>query len=169
MIWHEPLRIDAGKRSKLPYRLAMLDPVSPEQRAWERTCHRAITSDVIWKLEAYRSALFLLVCAREDQYMAVRRPLDPSIASQLVRTAASVSANIGEGYSRPTRADRLRFLSYGLGSTRECVSWYEASLGAIDRQTLDMRLTLIERNRALLLGLIRSVRDKGVGGQRFEP
>jgi len=86
--------------------------------------------------------------------MAVRRPLDPSIASQLVRTAASVSANIGEGYSRPTRADRLRFLSYGLGSTREFVSWYEASLGAIDRHTLDLRLTLRERNRAPLLGLI---------------
>ena len=147
----------------------MLDPVSPEQRAWERTCHRAITSDVIWKLEAYRSALFLLVCARDDQFAAVRRPLDPAIASQLVRTAASVSANIGEGYSRPTRADRIRFLSYALGSTRECVSWYEASLGAIDRLTLDSRLTLLERNRALLLGLIRSVREKGAGGQRFEP
>ena len=139
----------------------MLEPVSPEQRAWERSCHRAITSDVIWKLDAYRAALFLLVCARDDQFASVRRPLDPAIASQLVRAAASVSANIGEGYSRPTRADRIRFLSYALGSTRECVSWYEASLGAIDRQTLDSRLTLIERNRALLLGLIRSVAREG--------
>jgi four helix bundle protein len=147
----------------------MLEPISPEQRQWERSCHHAITSDVIWKLDVYRSSLFLLVNARDDQFAAVRRPLDPSLASQLVRSAASVSANIGEGYSRSTRTDRLRFLSYALGSTRECVSWYEASLGSVDRETLDSRLTLLERNRVLLLGLMRSVRERGVGGQRFEP
>lgn len=113
----------------------MLEPITPEQRAWERSYHRAITSDVIWKLDVYRSSLFLLVNARDDQFASVRRPLDLALAGQLVRSAGSISANLGEGYSRSTHADRLRFFSYALGSTRECVSWYEASLGAIDLST----------------------------------
>jgi hypothetical protein len=40
--------------------------ISDEQRAWELTCSRAVTSDVLWKLDAYRAALFLLHVSRGD-------------------------------------------------------------------------------------------------------
>src|SRR5689334_25050604 len=99
--------------------------ISDEQRKWELACSSAITSDVIWKLDAYRAALFLLHVARGDcQVLRAARP-NEEIAAQLLSAAASVSAHLGEGYSRGTRADRLRFLGYALGSTRECVSWFE--------------------------------------------
>jgi len=78
--------------------------------------------DVIWKLDVYRSALFMLEVARDDLgALSADRP-EAAIGAQLLRSAGSISANIGEGYSRSTRADRLRFLGYGLGSTRECTS-----------------------------------------------
>ena len=141
---------------------------SDEQRAWESTCSPAITSDVIWKLDAYRAALFLLHVARGDcQALRAARP-DDRIASQLLTAAASVSANLSEGYSRATRADRLRFLGYALGSARECLSWYEAARGVLPDEGVDARLALVTRLRSLLLGLIRSLRGDARGAHRFE-
>jgi four helix bundle protein len=75
----------------------------------------------------------------------------------------------GEGHSRSTRADRLRFLGYALGSTRECVTWFEAARDVLLDLVIEERLVLITRLRSLLLGMIRSLRKGGGGPTRFEP
>ena len=142
---------------------------SAEQRAWERGCPRAITSDVIWKLDVYRAALFFLHLSRSDcRAMLSARP-DDEVAHQLRRAAGSVSANLGEGYSRSTRADRLKFLGYALGSARECVSWYQAARDVLPDEAIEERLHLLSRIRALLLGLIRSLRQAKSASGHFEP
>jgi len=139
-----------------------------EQLAWELTCSRAVTSDVIWKLDAYRSALFLLHVTRADaRALAAARPQE-GVAAQMIDAAGSVSGNIGEGYSRSTRADRIRFLGYSLGSVRECVTWYLAGNDILDEATVESRLQLLARLRALILGLIRSIRRKDGSGHNFE-
>jgi four helix bundle protein len=147
----------------------MPNRMSDEQRAWELTCSRAVTSDVLWKLDAYRAALFLLHVSRGDcKALRAARP-DEQVAPQLLSAAASISAHLGEGYSRPTRADRLRFLGYALGSTRECVPWFEAARGLLPDPVIDERLVLVMRLRSLLLGMIRSLRDGDGGGpNRFQ-
>ena len=128
---------------------------------WEDACSRAITSDVIWRLDAYRAALFLLHCVRNDCPALRTTRTGDETAAQLVRAAGSVSANISEGYSRPSRPDRLRFLGYALGSARECVTWYESGRGILSEDVVDKRLELVTRVRSLLLGLIRSLRRSG--------
>jgi four helix bundle protein len=133
-------------------------------------CSPAITSDVIWRLDAYRAALFLLHVSRGDCKALRAAHPDEEVAPQLIRAAASVSAHLGEGYSRATRADRLRFLGYALGSTRECVSWFEAARDVLLDPVTEERLVLLMRIRSLLLGMIRSLRRGGGGGpNRFEP
>src|SRR3954454_21557554 len=94
---------------------------SEEQLQWERSRNAALTSDVIWKLDAYRIAVFFRHLAKDD--CRAIRALHPteSLAEQLAKCAGSIPANIGEGYSRSSRADRLRFYGYALGSTRECI------------------------------------------------
>ena len=141
---------------------------SGHQNEWESSCSPSITSDVLWKLDAYRLALYLLHLARTDCKALQRSRAGSAIASQLLRAAGSISANLGEGYSRSTRTDRIRFLSYSLGSTRECISWYEASRALIPELLVDERLALLARIRALLLGLIRALRDAKETPARFE-
>jgi four helix bundle protein len=130
-----------------------------QQLAWERACPGAITSDVLWKLDAYRVAMYLLHAVRQDFRPSQASRADPWLITQLVRAAGSVSANLSEGYSRPTRADRLRFLGYALSSSRECIPWYESLRNTIPDDVIDERLRLIARLRSLLLGVIRSLRD----------
>jgi four helix bundle protein len=137
---------------------------SEQQLAWEQTRPEAITSDVLWKLDAYRVAMFLIHIARQDCRQGRTSRADSWLLSQLVRAAGSVSANLSEGYSRPTRADRLRFLGYALSSTRECIPWYESLRDAIPDDVIDERIRLLARLRSLLLGVIRSLREDGGGG-----
>ncbi len=143
------------------------ESIAAQQAAWERTCHEAITSDVIWKLDVYRASLFLLHLARADAKLVAKHSLDHELAGQLLHAAGSVSANIGEGFSRSSRADRLRFLDYALGSDRESMSWYYAAADVFPTDTVDDRMILLARIRSLLLGLIRSTRARA--RRPFEP
>jgi four helix bundle protein len=135
---------------------------------WERTCPHAITSDVLWKLHAYRAALYLQHLAIGDYQVLFAAHPNGDSADQLKRAAESISSNLAEGYSRSTRADRLRFFGYSLGSSRECISRYAGARDALAEAVIDERLLLLARIRALLLGLIRSYREDTSGRTRFE-
>jgi four helix bundle protein len=143
------------------------ESIEADQTAWERTCHEAIRSDVLWTLDAYRASLFLIHLARRDARVVAKHALDPKLPGQLLHAAGSVSANISEGYSRSTRADRLRFFDYALGSDRECVTWYSESADDLAPEVLGDRFLLLARIRALLLGLITSIR-KRTPSRQFE-
>jgi four helix bundle protein len=134
--------------------------ITADQADWERSYPEAITSDPIWKLHAYRTALFLLDLARADIRAGVKRGLYHDIADQLLDSVASISANIGEGYSRATRGDRLRLFGYGLGSLREAVSWYRAAADFLDAGVSNHRFQVIAGLRPLVLGLITSTRRR---------
>src|SRR5258705_1736021 len=96
------------------------------------------------------SCCILLHVSRGDcKALRAARP-DEQVAPQLLRAAASISAHLGEGYSRPTRADRLRVLGSAVGSTRECVPWLEAARGVLLNPVIDERLVLVMRLRSLL-------------------
>ena len=134
------------------------ETVVADQAAWERTCPDAITSDAIWSLDAYRASLYLLDLSRGDMRLAGKLHLDFGLRGQLLQAAGSVGANLAEGYSRSTRADRLRFYCYALGSVRECLIRYHAVADELPATVFQDRLLLLARVRSLLLGLIRSTR-----------
>ena len=136
-----------------------MDLSSDEQRQWERTCSPAITSDVLWKLDAYRAALFLIHVVRGD-FAKLRTALPGADTPMQLRDAAgSIGANIGEGYSRWSKKDRARILGYALGSARECFTWYMTSRDVLGDDVVEARLVLVARIRSLLLGLIRNTRE----------
>src|SRR3954466_13843825 len=110
---------------------------STEQLAWEATCSRHITSDIIWKLDAYRSALYVLHCVQVDLELVRARE---DVKDQLIRASGAIAADLSEGYSRSTRADRVRFYGYCLGSIRECVVWYVSLNGKLETELIEARL-----------------------------
>ena len=147
----------------------MVDHEAKAQCEWESTCSSAFTSDVLWKLDAYRSALFLIHLARADARDLRAQGMSRRLTDQLLESAASVSGSLSEGYSRSTRADRLRFLSYALGSGRECQSWYFTTADDLAAHIVENRLELLARVRSLLLGLTRAARARMPSGRPLEP
>ncbi len=134
---------------------------------WEKRQHPAITNDPVWRLLCYREAMFLLEHAREDVKVLEQSRVRERSVGQLLRSVGSISANIAEGFGRPSTGDRVRYLTYALGSAREAVSWYQALRPSIEHARTDARLTRLERIRRLLTGLQSRLRKKS--GQKFDP
>ena len=111
-------------------------------------------SDPLERVTVYRLALEAMREGRGDAAEFGKDPMLRQVGGQLVRATASIAANVAEGYSRGTTADRRRFLEYALGSARECVVWYEAS----DYAQKDARVERLTSIRRLLLTMIRTAR-----------
>ena len=126
---------------------------------WQKAQPDAIRGDVLWTLDTYRLALYLGELVRGD----VRRAKGDEYSdcrSQLLACASSISANIAEGYSRPTPGDRARFYGYALGSTRESIVWYASLRDAIGDEIVFARYSHLARLRRLLIAIQKSLHAK---------
>jgi four helix bundle protein len=128
---------------------------------WAKTVPAEITDDSLWKMEAYRLALFAADLAWRDvtKLAGDRRTLD--LAGQLYRAVGSVEANISEGYSRGSGRDRARFYEYALGSARESRGWYYKGRHILGDAVTEHRLRLITQIICLLLAMVPDQRTYG--------
>lgn len=121
---------------------------------WLREVPEEITGDSLWKVEAYRLALFASDLGWRDvtKLMGDRRTL--GLSDQLYRSVGSIAANISEGYSRGTGKDRARFYEYSLGSARECRGWYYSGRFVLGAAVAAHRIRLATRLIRLLLTMV---------------
>jgi four helix bundle protein len=130
---------------------------------WLATIPSEMTADSLWKMDAYRLALFAADLGWYDatKLMQDKRTLD--LANQLYRALGSVSANLAEGYSRGTGRDRARFYEYALGSARESRDWYYKSRHILVHEVTDHRIHLITRLVQLMLVMVPQQRGRTLG------
>lgn len=118
-------------------------------------------NDPLFRMRAYRLAADLLEVAWQDAKTLSAEPVTQRIAGQLYAAVTSITANIGEGYSRSSGKDRSRIFEYALGSVRESMSWYQGArpvLGDVVRSRLDN----LEEIRRLLIAIIPRERGSGI-------
>jgi len=127
---------------------------------WEKTAPETLRGDSLWKMKAYRLALFVGDLGWHDvtKLMQDKRTLD--MADQLYRALGSISANIAEGYSRSTGKDRARFFEYSLGSARESREWYHKGCHVLGDAVADHRLQLLTEIICLLTVTIPDQRER---------
>ena len=97
------------------------------QEEWEAGVPLEITSDSLWRVEAYRLGLFLSDLAWTDCAKLLKERRTVAIADQLYRAAGKISSNIGKGYSRNSGKERAHFYEFAQGSAREARDWYYKS------------------------------------------
>lgn len=109
-------------------------------------------------------------CSTDVSHLGARVSLQ--VTHQFVRAISSISANIAEGYSRGGTADRVRFYTYALGSTREALAWIDA-LGSAPWAPRPEYLDLLVQIRRQLLTAIKSMRpasgEKRMGARKRAP
>ena len=91
---------------------------------WECAIPEEIKGDKVWRMKAYRLALFAVDIGWHDVSLLLKDLRMRGLSDQLYRALGSVSANIEEGYARGSGKDRARFYEYALGSARESRGWY---------------------------------------------
>ncbi|NQU30556.1 MAG: four helix bundle protein [Anaerolineae bacterium] len=130
---------------------------------WVKTVPNEITGDSLWKVEAYRLALFLSEICWHDVSKLVKDKRTRSLADQLYRAVGSISANIAEGYSKSTGRDRARFYEYSLGSARESRDWYYKAHHILSEDVFNHRMSLTTQIIRLLLKMVPQQRkSKGI-------
>ena len=121
---------------------------------WEAGVPAEICGDALWKIKAYRLALFVADVGWHDVTKLMRDRRTRALSDQLYRALGSVGANLAEGYSRGTGRDRARFYEYALGSARESRDWYYKGRHVLDEAVVQHRIKLLTRIIQLLLVMI---------------
>ncbi|RMI15099.1 MAG: four helix bundle protein [Calditrichaeota bacterium] len=121
---------------------------------WEREVPEEIRTDSLWKMEAYRLALFSGDIGWHDVSRLIKDRRTISLSDQLYRALGSISGNIEEGYSRGSGKDRARFYEYALGSARESRGWYYKGRYILGDKVVQHRIKLLTHLIRLLLKMI---------------
>ena len=131
-------------------------------KEWEATVPETITGDALWRVQAYRLALFAADIGWEDVTSLAQDRRIRALSDQLYRALGSTSANIAEGYSRGTGKDRARFYEYALGSARESRDWYYKGRHVLDDAVIEHRLSLQTQIIRLLLKMVPDQRQRAM-------
>lgn len=118
---------------------------------WLAQVPEIISRSPLWEFKVYRQALFLADLAWFDAEKLLAAPQGRATAWQLVDAAASVPANIEEGFGRGFGKDNARFQRIALGSARETQGWYYRGRHVFTTEVLDHRLRLIDEIIAALV------------------
>jgi four helix bundle protein len=129
---------------------------------WASAVPSEISDDSLWKVEAYRLALFLTDLCWEDIKLLHKDRRLSGLSDQLYRSVGSISANIAEGYSRGYPKDRARFYEYALGSAREARDWYYKGRHKMNKDIFRHRLDVITRITRLLLTMVPDQRGRKI-------
>jgi four helix bundle protein len=132
---------------------------------WVAAVAEEIKADSVWKMTAYRLALFLGDLGWRDTARLVRERRTIGLSDQLYRALGSISANLAEGYSRGTGKDRARFYEYALGSARESRDWYFKARHVLGEAVFQHRIQLLTRVIQLLLTMIPQQRNRALREQ----
>ncbi|HRT31903.1 MAG TPA: four helix bundle protein [Anaerolineae bacterium] len=119
-----------------------------------------MTGDILWKVRAYRLALFAADLGWEDVSRLAQDHRTRALSDQLYRALGSVSANIAEGYSRSGGRDRARFYEFALGSARETRDWYHKGRHILGDAVTEHRVNLQTEIIRLLLTMIPDQRTQ---------
>ena len=125
---------------------------------WEEGVPAGIRGDAIWRVQAFRLSSYLAAAADLDGERMANQPRLAKAAAQLSGAAASVPANIAEGYTRLSPRDRIRYYEYALGSAAETKSWYLSLSRSLPSPEVEARLATLTSITRLLLKMIRSGR-----------
>jgi four helix bundle protein len=127
---------------------------------WEEMVPEVIRRDLLWKMTAYRLALFLADVGWRDVTRLAQDRRTLALSDQLYGALGSIGANLAEGYSRGSGKDRARFYEYALGSARESRDWYYKGRHILGEVVAQHRLELLTRVIQLLLTMIPQQRQR---------
>ncbi len=121
---------------------------------WLKSVPTDITGDPLWRVEAYRLALFVGDLGWYDVTKLIRDKRTQELSDQLYRALGSIGANVSEGYSRGGGRDRVRFYEYALGSARETRDWHYKGRHILGVAVATHRISFVTQIIRLLLTMV---------------
>jgi four helix bundle protein len=121
---------------------------------WAARIPSVMKDDPIWRLPAYRYALFLGDLIQDDVRVIRQGGRTRRLIDQLLDAVESISANIAEGYSRTTGPERAKFFEYAHSSARESREWLFKVRRQLSPEVVAARMQLVTRIMKILAVVI---------------
>lgn len=134
-------------------------------KEWESGVPKLLQDDPLWKMEAYRIAMFVADLAWPDSTKLMKDARTKAVADQLFRASSRIGACVTEGYARGSGRDRARFYEYALGSAREARDWYYKARRILTEKVAMHRIDLCTQLVKLLTTMIVNERRKSRFGR----
>ena len=131
-----------------------------EFQRWARGVPPVMRQDALWRLSAYRFARFASARAWAHTTVLVRDPRMWRVSRQLYGALGSICANLAEGHSRSSPADRARFYEYALGSSRESREWYFHGAPILGDAETTVAIELLDEITALNAAYVSDQRQR---------
>ena len=125
--------------------------------------------DPLKRLRVQEIALRLVDDAWEDIELLKGDAGTVKVAGQLYEAIGSIAANIAEGYSKSSGRDRARIFEIALGSSREAMVWYKASVPVLGYERVIPKYSVLEEIRRMLLAIIPRERDRVIRPRKPQP
>ncbi len=130
----------------------MIPDVLRSYDTWEQVVPKYISLEDVWKLDAYRKALYVYELSWFDCERMMKDLRGRRIVSQLISSIGSISANLEEGYGRGLGTREYhQFLRYAIGSGKEAKGWYFRSRHLLTEAIIEHRLKLLSEILALTI------------------
>jgi four helix bundle protein len=131
---------------------------------WEKEASDSCAQkqDPLWRMRAYRLAVFLAEYGWMDARLLAREELTREMEVQLYRAIGSIRANLAEGYGRSAGRERGRYFEHALGSARESREWYVHTRHVLGEPVVTQRTSVLDEIARLLLAIIPRERDRSI-------
>jgi four helix bundle protein len=128
---------------------------------WVETIPDSLRSDPLWKSDYYRLAMYLYDLVWLDCESLNRDNRGQKLMGQLLRSAASICANMEEAYGRGVGTpDYIRVMRISSGETRETKGHYLRFRHILSTEIIDKRLKIIDQVIVKLVSTLSTHRKK---------
>lgn len=133
---------------------------------WEETVPESLKGDLLWKMKAYRLAVFISDIGWHDVTKLSQDVRTQRLSTQLYASLGSISANLAEGHSRTSGKDRARIHEIALGEAAEAREWYWKGRHILGEPVAIHRMDVITEIIKLLKVMVPSERQSTFRDER---